>query len=607
VPLKHGKSKEAFSSNVKTEMAAGKPQKQAVAIAYSEKKRKNYDEGGSVQPDQEKGTYSPPMPSQATLAAAAKGSQESGANDLSWANLKDGLTHWAQGGSVGLNLRNAKKISQDKHSSTFALGNGHKLRVAHAALKPEHVAAIKKMPINYDEGGDTSGQAPASLAVDTPTTDQPSTLDLSVPTSIAPSGDGSAGAAPAASPEPSSPPPSTSPDLTDASNNIEGGPGSQFARGYQGAQNAIKENAGVEARGAQASADVLGNAAKQLDDLNARTEANRQLFVEQHKQFMRDAANDHINPNHYLQSQSTGSKIATAIGLFLGGFSSAYTHQGNPAADFLNKQIDRDIQAQKDNLQNKHTLLNANMNYYHDMQMADNATRAQLLAINQVKIQKAAALLGTPAAKARADAATSKLQMQQGQLLDQNALRGAALQQSNDPNGSHMADPSQLVPILVPPEHQKEVFSEIKNAQGAHQNGDEMLRQFDLAQHGYKLFGSGAGAVDNMKALSLPMIHDAEGRVNDFEAKTIENLIPAVGDGDARLASKRQGLAAFINQKRAAPTARGFGINMERFNGTAGVSPNNGRAGTLPNGQRVRINNDVQQGQQGTSDLKGAN
>lgn len=35
MPLKSGKSKKAFSENVKTEMAAGKPQKQAVAIAYS--------------------------------------------------------------------------------------------------------------------------------------------------------------------------------------------------------------------------------------------------------------------------------------------------------------------------------------------------------------------------------------------------------------------------------------------------------------------------------------------------------------------------------------------------------------------------------------------
>jgi len=35
MPLNKGKSKKAFSQNVKTEIAAGKPTKQAVAIAYS--------------------------------------------------------------------------------------------------------------------------------------------------------------------------------------------------------------------------------------------------------------------------------------------------------------------------------------------------------------------------------------------------------------------------------------------------------------------------------------------------------------------------------------------------------------------------------------------
>lgn len=36
MPLKKGKSKADFAYNVKAEMAAGKPQKQAVAIAYSQ-------------------------------------------------------------------------------------------------------------------------------------------------------------------------------------------------------------------------------------------------------------------------------------------------------------------------------------------------------------------------------------------------------------------------------------------------------------------------------------------------------------------------------------------------------------------------------------------
>lgn len=35
MPLKPGKSKKTIAANIRTEMHAGKPQKQAIAIAYS--------------------------------------------------------------------------------------------------------------------------------------------------------------------------------------------------------------------------------------------------------------------------------------------------------------------------------------------------------------------------------------------------------------------------------------------------------------------------------------------------------------------------------------------------------------------------------------------
>lgn len=39
MPLKKSSSKKAFESNVRTEIKAGRPQKQALAIAYSVKRK----------------------------------------------------------------------------------------------------------------------------------------------------------------------------------------------------------------------------------------------------------------------------------------------------------------------------------------------------------------------------------------------------------------------------------------------------------------------------------------------------------------------------------------------------------------------------------------
>jgi len=47
MPLKQSKSEKAFKSNVKAEVKAGKPQKQAVAIAYAVKRDAEHKRKGS--------------------------------------------------------------------------------------------------------------------------------------------------------------------------------------------------------------------------------------------------------------------------------------------------------------------------------------------------------------------------------------------------------------------------------------------------------------------------------------------------------------------------------------------------------------------------------
>ena len=47
MPLIKSKSPEAFKKNIKAEIKAGKPQKQAVAIAYAVKRSAKKSKGGS--------------------------------------------------------------------------------------------------------------------------------------------------------------------------------------------------------------------------------------------------------------------------------------------------------------------------------------------------------------------------------------------------------------------------------------------------------------------------------------------------------------------------------------------------------------------------------
>ena len=50
MPLVKSASKEAFRKNIKTEMAHGKPQKQAVAIAYSTQREAAHKSGSKPAP-----------------------------------------------------------------------------------------------------------------------------------------------------------------------------------------------------------------------------------------------------------------------------------------------------------------------------------------------------------------------------------------------------------------------------------------------------------------------------------------------------------------------------------------------------------------------------
>lgn len=113
MPLIKGKSSDSFDHNVKTEIASGRPQNQALAIAYSMKRRaKKMAQGGVVKDDV-------PEPNQKAAEEFQKGATESGFQPAKWVqNIKEGLglddkkepQHYSKGGMVD-QIMNRRKMA----------------------------------------------------------------------------------------------------------------------------------------------------------------------------------------------------------------------------------------------------------------------------------------------------------------------------------------------------------------------------------------------------------------------------------------------------------------------------------------------------------------
>lgn len=137
-----------------------------------------------------------------------------------------------------------------------------------------------------------------------------------------------------------------------------------------------------------------------------------------------------INPNHYLESMDSGKKATTAIGLLLGGFGNGMNGRGNPAQDFLNKQIDRDIDAQKARSDQQKTVYGMYKDTYGEGNTASALTKATMNKIYDNKVQEVANQLATPQAKALADQYSAGKALENDQLL-KSASQNAGLETTN--------------------------------------------------------------------------------------------------------------------------------------------------------------------------------
>jgi hypothetical protein len=342
-------------------------------------------------------------------------------------------------------------------------------------------------------------------------------------------------------------------------------------------ESGIKDIAGAQAAAAKAQAAAYDEQVKQMAAAEQHYQAEHAKLDAEHKQLTDSIAHDKVDPNRMWNNMSTGNKVLAAIGVALSGIGAGLMGRpdlANSGMSVIKSAIDKDIEAQKDELGKKQSLLSENVRRYGDLNTATQMTRMQLNAVTQAQVAKAAAQSGSAQAAGNAKMMLADLSMQANQMKSDMALKQMAKQ-----GGEY--DPAVLVPRIVPKEHQKAVFDEIQRAQNTRHMGDSILKAFDETAKDT----SGLGALTSMvktprSAQALhqamqPTFADLEGTVRQAAMdNTFQNITPTATDSSADLKTKRAALEDYLKSKMSAPTAKGFGIDLDKFGSTTtrGVS-----------------------------------
>lgn len=134
-------------------------------------------------------------------------------------------------------------------------------------------------------------------------------------------------------------------------------------------------------------------AAKQ--ELHKKAEESKEKTLQEHQALFDAVMNSKIDPDRYWNNKDTPAKIATGIGLLLGGIGAGMQHSTvNQALSVFQNRIKEDIESQKEDLGKKRTLLSDNLEKYKAIDPAVAASIMQLNAIMEGKMQLAAAKTG---------------------------------------------------------------------------------------------------------------------------------------------------------------------------------------------------------------------
>lgn len=326
---------------------------------------------------------------------------------------------------------------------------------------------------------------------------------------------------------------------------------------YQQQVKGLQEEAKAASDLGQAQANIYDQQIQQQQKLFDDYQ-KKQAALQQEEQALKTAyANKEIDPKNLFHNMGVGQRFMTSIGLMLGGMGAGLAGGQNQALGLLNKLIDHDLEAQKENLGKGRTLLEANLKSQGNLKDAMLMSKLQLQTVASSQLEQALAKAKTPQAQAILQKQLGELQAQMAPAREQLLMRKTLMSGMGASQYKPEQRAAMAISAFVPKEKQKEANEELEMVTG-YKNAIKSIDDIFSEVKGLSSVGSSIPFTESKTKfdtavasidLALRNSMKGQGSLTDKDMAAVTPFFPSRFDSKERLAIKEKKLKDYLANK----------------------------------------------------------
>lgn len=321
------------------------------------------------------------------------------------------------------------------------------------------------------------------------------------------------------------------------------------------AQSGVANQAKAEGALGKEEANIAQQNTHRMQELDVIHQAKQRNLTNEIDNVINEVKSQKIDPNHFWNERSSLGKVSTAIGLILGGMSAGLTGGPNPALQFLNQQIDRDVEGQRMEMSKKMNALSALQHQFGNNIDATNMLKAMQAGVYASQLTEAAAKSKDPMAMARAQQANAQILATYGPMVQQTALRQTVLQGIQ----SGHVQPAEAVNVLVPEKDRHLAYEEVKQAENQQRGLQNLKATMDkvaqLQSYGNRI-ANPIQSKSQIAALNTQIaghVKEIFGKTSDTELEILKHNEIGVNDDAKTIALKTKNILDLASKEQSHP------------------------------------------------------